>query len=385
VISVPGDSAAFECAVAIEAGLNVFCFSSGFGVATELALKRRAIGRGLLMMGPDCGTAILDGIGIGFANEVDRGPVGLVGASGTGLQQVTCLLDLAGVGVSHAIGVGGRDLSAEVGGAMALHALELLLDDDATEIVVVLAKSPATAVAERVATVAAASGKSTILCFPSLPGFATPAGVATAATLEQAAMLAAEQAGKPLVLPDAVARRGGRGTLRGLFSGGTLRDEALAVLEPGLAATGEQPPLALDDEPGPAAGERHVLVDFGSERLTRGRAHPMIDPSLRDAAVARNGADPRVGVLLLDVVLGRGAHPDPAAALAPAIASVLAQRAGDLAVVVSLCGTRRDPQGLDAQSARLREAGATVTFSNATAARLALAAIGGRDSTEVAR
>ena len=142
VISVPGDDAAYECATALEAGLNVFCFSSGFDIGIEAALKRRALELGLLLMGPDCGTAIIDGTAIGFANEVERGPVGIVAASGTGAQQISCLLDTAGVGISELIGVGGRDLSREVGGAMSAHAISLIGRDPGTECIVVVGKSP---------------------------------------------------------------------------------------------------------------------------------------------------------------------------------------------------------------------------------------------------
>jgi FdrA protein len=382
VISVPGGSAAYECAAAIDAGLNVFCFSSGFDAALERELKRSAIARGLLMMGPDCGTAIVDGVGIGFANELERGPVGIVGASGTGMQQVACLLDLAGIGISQAIGVGGRDLGPEVGGAMALRGVELLAADPATETVVVIAKSPAAAVADRVAAAAAAGGKPAVLCFPCLAGLGTPPGVETAATLEQAARAAAERSGGSLELPDAAAPGVRPGLIRGLFSGGTLRDEALSVLAAALAGAGAEPPLAIDQEPRGEGGGRHLLIDYGSESLTVGRAHPMIDPSLRNAAVEREGRDPDVSVVLLDVVLGRAAHPDPAAELAPAIESLLSARAGDVAVVVSLCGSRRDSQGLGGQAARLRDAGATVALGNAQAARLAVAAATGAVHTE---
>ena len=142
VLSVPGRHLHYEIAEALQAGLHVFCFSDGLDPATEAACKQVAAERGLLLMGPDCGTAILDGVGLGFANAVRRGPVGVVGASGTGIQEVTCLLDAAGVGISHAIGVGGRDLSPEVGGSMTLRALDLLAADDTTERLVVISKPP---------------------------------------------------------------------------------------------------------------------------------------------------------------------------------------------------------------------------------------------------
>lgn len=378
VISVPGAAAAYECATAIEAGLHVFCFSSGFDMSLERGLKQRAADCGLLLMGPDCGTAILDGVGIGFANQLGRGPVGIVGASGTGMQQIGCLLDGAGIGISHAIGVGGRDLQAEIGGTMTLAALRLLGGDPATEVIVVVAKAPAPSLAARVADQAAATGKPVVLCFPGLEDFEPPAGTELATTLEAAARSAAEHAGGSLELAEPPVPSVPPGLIRGLFSGGTLRDEALAVITSWSAEHGLEPPLASSDEASDGGGGRHILVDYGSERLTLGRAHPMIDPALRNAAVARIGSEPTVAVLLVDVVLGRGSHPDPAGALAPAIESALGSRGGDLAVVVSLCGAAGDGQGVELQAARLCAAGATVARSNAAAARLALAAAGGR-------
>ena len=171
VISVPGQHATYECARALDAGLHVFCFSDGLPLEAELALKRRALELGLLMMGPDCGTAVIDGVGLGFANVLDRGPVGIVGASGTGIQALSSMLDAAGIGVSQAIGVGGRDLSSQVGGLMTLRGIELLAADPGTEVLVVISKAPDTQVAQTVADAARASGKPFVLAFPGLaPG-----------------------------------------------------------------------------------------------------------------------------------------------------------------------------------------------------------------------
>jgi FdrA protein len=378
VLSVPGRHLAYEAAQALQAGLHVFCFSDGLQVAEEAAFKRRAAERGLLFMGADCGTAILDGVGLGFANAVRRGPVGVVGASGTGIQEVTCLLDWAGVGISHAVGVGGRDLSPAVGGSMTLRALELLAADEATGTIVVISKPPDPEVAERVAAAAAATGKPAVLAFPGMAGGApAPPGGAMAGSLEAAAAWAAGRhgatlpgtaAGPPAVTP---------GAIRGLFSGGTLCYEAMAVVAEAAGRVDSNIPLRpewrLAD---PARSQGHTFVDFGDDAMTEGRAHPMIDPSLRAERFQREAADPEAGVLVLDVVLGYGAHPDPAGQLAPLVDAALAARPGGLSVVVSLCGADGDPQGLDAQAAALRDAGALVTRSSARAARLALAAAG---------
>lgn len=341
VISVPGRFAAYESATSIEAGLHVFCFSDGMDLADEVALKRRAVAGGLLMMGADCGTSIIDGVGLGFANALERGPVGIVGASGTGIQQVTCLLDSAGVGISHAIGVGGRDLSAEVGGIMTLRALEMLAEDDATEVIAVISKPPDPAVARRVSEAAEGVGK------PVVVGFLGESG-----TLAGTAARCAELCDARVTLDDAPAPRDvTSGEIKGFFCGGTLCQESAEEVWKHSPAS--------------------EFIDYGDDEYTQGRAHPMIDPTLRNEAVRQAVADASVGAVVLDVVLGYGAHPDPAAELA-----TIVEGASDVAVIVALCGTKGDPQNLEAQYIALVSAGATVTRNAAHGGRLALAATG---------
>jgi FdrA protein len=274
VISVPGRHAAYDCARALDAGLDVFCFSSGPGVEHEVALKERAAAAGLLMMGPDCGTAILNGISVGFGNAVRSGPVGVVGASGTGIQAVVCRLDAAGVGISQAIGTGGRDLSGAVGGAMTLRAIEVLGGDPETEAIVVVGKAPEASVARRIGDALGDTGKPAVLAFPAFDGRVADGPAELAGSLEDASAAAARSVGAKLPAPR---RRGSvegvGGAIRGLFSGGTLRDEALGI----IGAAGGRPETELED----AEAGRHVLVDLGDERFTQGRPHPMIDLSLR--------------------------------------------------------------------------------------------------------
>jgi FdrA protein len=316
----------------------VFCFSDGVGVEDELVLKRLALEHGLLMMGPECGTAIIDGVGLGFANVVERGPVGIVGASGTGIQALCCLLDAAGVGISHAIGVGGRDLAPEVGGLMTTSAVERLAADPGTQAIAVVGKRGAVLPELE----GAAGGKPLVTATPG------------AGTLEQAAARLCELVGAaPPAFGEGLRTAPRAGAILGAFSGGTLCDEAASI----------------------AAGDGHEFIDFGDARLTSGRPHPMIDPTLRAAHIEREATDERVSALLLDVVLGRGAHPDPAAPLAAAIETALARRRSPLAIVAVLCGTERDPQGFSAQSERLERAGAVVTRSPSHAAQLALEAV----------
>ncbi|HEX5618741.1 MAG TPA: hypothetical protein VFX51_09985 [Solirubrobacteraceae bacterium] len=329
-LSIPGEHVAHEAAAALEAGLHVFCFSDGVSLEVEAALKRRAVERELLFMGADCGTAIIDGVALGFANAVERGPVGIVGASGTGIQEVCCQLDAAGIGVSHAIGVGGRDLHRDVGGLMLRRGLELLDADADTEAIVAISKPPDPEVARAIQAAA--------------DGLTTPVIIDFDASLEELARRAAEAVGgRGASFAESLRRAPVRGEVRGLYSGGTLCGEAERIVGHG------------------------TFTDFGADEYTQGRAHPMIDQSLRVEAL---GAA-REPVLLLDVVLGYGAHPDPAGELAPVIARL------DAHVIVALCGAAGDPQGLDTQRDRLEEAGAVVTRSNAHAARLAKEAAGG--------
>jgi FdrA protein len=367
MISVPGAYAGREAAGALARGLHVFLFSDNVPLETEIALKREAVARGLLMMGPDCGTAYLDGVGLGFANVVPRGRIGLVAASGTGLQAVACGIAASGEGASHAIGVGGRDLGAEVGGTMTRFALDALAGDAATEVIVLVTKPPHAAVLPALREALAAIPKPLVVC--CLGARADGPGL-WVETLGDAARAAVSVANGRTWTPrpasdDALRARAGAlghargGRVLGLFTGGTLAHEAFLVLDRVLGRVAFDP----DDD-----GAGHAIVDLGGDRFTAGRAHPMIDTRLRTdlirAALARDAR----GVLLVDVVLGRGAHPDPAGAVAAALGG---RRPGSLAVVAALIGTAGDPQDLTGQRARLEAAGVHVFEDAAEAARFA--------------
>ena len=375
LVSVPGPYAFLEAMDALQAGLSVVVFSDNVPVEQEVRLKDEAAGRDLLVLGPDCGTASVGGVGIGFANVVRPGRVGLVAASGTGAQQLMCLLDEAGVGVSACLGVGGRDLSAAVGGRSTRQALAALDADPGTDLVVVVSKPPAAQVADEVRAVADALPTPVLLALlgegsPDLTGVAEQAVRAVGGTVPEWPTWSPAEAPRPRP-----------GALRGLFSGGTLCDEAMAIAVAALGSVASNIPLRPEWAlPPDLAADGHAMVDFGDDRLTAGRPHPMIDPTLRLERLAHEAADPSVAVVLLDVVLGHGADPDPAASLAPAVraARATAAQAGrDLAVVVSLCGTAGDPQDRGRQATALRDAGASVLLSNAAAARLAVSLLEG--------
>ena len=388
LISVPGAWAPAEARRALARGLHVMIWSDNVSIEDEVALKQLAARRGLLVMGPDCGTAYLGGIPLGFANLVPRGRVGMVAASGTGLQQVAALLAAQGEGISQAIGVGGRDMSQAVGGLMTLAALDALGADAATEVIAVIGKPGAPAVRRAVETKLRAIGKPAVVALLGTDvRTGTEHGITTVATLEDAcgAVIAGSRWSPRAfsLSPEEVRRRveaarrslrGGGTAIRGLYAGGTLAHEAALILEPWLGP--------IDTNMGPRPPERpsrsrHQIVDLGADEHTVSRAHPMLDPTLRLQAIAAATRDDDVGVLLLDVVLGLGAAADPAADLAPALEAARG-RGRALAIVLSVIGTAADPQGLAGQIARLERAGAWVLPSNAQAARAA-ACIAGPD------
>ena len=379
VISVPGASAATEAFDAIDSGASVMLFSDNVPVEQEVALKDAGAAAGVLVMGPDCGTAVVGGIALGFANvgrrDVDP-TVGLVAASGTGAQQVMCLLDAAGLGVTHCLGVGGRDLGAAVAGRSTRQALAALDADPQTRSIVIVSKPADPAV------------------LADLQDFV--------ASLDTPVRWATLGAGRPdlTTAVEDVLRAEGRpvpewpvwahqetpvsGSLRGLFCGGTLADEAMLVAQESLGPIRSNIPLSPELALGPGlASVGHTVIDFGDDQMTRGRAHPMIDPSLRLERIAAEADDPSCGVLLLDLVLGYGSHPDPGGELAAAIAAARhsrTQAGGHLPVVVSLTGTLGDPQDFDAVATALHAAGASVYLSNAAATRHAVSLLEGSAS-----
>lgn len=394
VISVTGRYAAREARTALEHGLHVLLFSDNVPLEEEVALKALAVKRGLLCMGPDAGTAIINGVALGFANAVPRGAVGLVSASGTGLQGVTCALARAGVGVSQALGTGGRDLSEAVGGTMMLAGLRALQEDPGTRVLVLISKPPAPTAAARVLAQLGSSPKPAVVCFLGADPRPIEAAGATAATnLTQAATAAAalargnkpeaalgelDAAGAtliPLAGREQAQLAAGQRALRGLFSGGTFCYEAQLILKNLPEPVHSNAPLSKANKLADSnTSVGHTCVDLGEDEFTQGRLHPMIDPALRNRRILQEARDPATAVILLDVVLGYGAHPDPAGAAAEAIAvaRTIAEQGGrHIVFIASVCGTEGDPQRLSRQEAVLREAGVIVLPDNASAARLA--------------
>jgi FdrA protein len=372
LVSVPGRFAAGVARQALGLGRHVFLYSDNVSLEDEISLKQSALAKGLLVMGPDCGTAVVGGIGLGFANRVRPGRIGLVGASGTGLQAITSRIHALGAGVSHALGTGGRDLKQEVGAITARQALDLLARDPGTDVIVLVSKPPAPAVATGLLAAARATGKPVVVDFIGypLPGREL-AGLTFASTLSEAADLAVAALARDKTTI-AEARHSNYHLpltncyLRALFSGGTLAYEAMLGLQTLLDPLYSNVPITDAQRlPDPLHSQAHTVLDLGEDLFTVGRLHPMMDNDLRIRRLRQEAADPEVGLILLDIVLGEGAHPDPAAELAPVIAEVKSVR--PLEVVAIVIGTDEDPQNLGSQVERLAGAGAVLFRSTGEA------------------
>ncbi len=367
LVSVPGRYAAGVAREALELDRHIFLYSDNVSLEDEAGLKRAARERGLLVMGPDCGTAIINGVGLGFANRVRRGPIGLVGASGTGLQAVTAQIHNLGGGISHAIGTGGRDLKSEVGGITSHQALDILARDPETKVIVLISKPPSPEMAAKLLSAAQSSGKPVVVDFIGYPPPAHTLGnLCFAASLSEAAEIAVSQSAGIGERPS-FADQPVNGYLRGLFSGGTLAYETMLGLQVTLSPLYSNAPItdkqSLKD---PLHSEAHTVIDLGDEFFMVGRLHPMIDNDLRIRRLRQEASDPEVGLILFDVVLGEGSHPDPASELAPVIREIRTNRPG-IEFVAIVIGTEADPQNLQSQTGQLTDAG-VVTFRTVTEA-----------------
>ena len=392
IISVPGKYAAGVADECLDHDINVMLFSDNVTIEEEKRLKEKAVSKELLMMGPDCGTAIINNVPLAFANVIRPGDIGIVGASGTGTQELSSLIGQFGGGVSQVIGTGGRDLKIEIGGLMMTFALDALIQDPKTKVIALTSKPPAEEIADKILKQAAASGKPVVVCFVGGdPEQVKKYGLIPALSLEDAARKAvALSKGEPVVdftgfsAPDAeidaiVKAETAKFAptqkyVRGLYTGGTLCDEAMKMLTKAFGGVYSNIPLKpefkLEDV---NVGVENPCLDYGDDDFTRGRPHPMIDPSLRAERVVKESLDPTVAVILADCVIGYGSHPNPAEDLADAIRTAKANAEKDgryLSVITSVCGTEEDPQSLSKTQQQLRDAGAVVMPTNSQATRL---------------
>ena len=392
VISIPGQFAAREARKALNYGLNVLLFSDNVSIEEEIELKNLADKLGRIVMGPDCGTAIINYVGLAFANVINPGSIGVVAATGTGLQEVVGIIDRLGEGITQAIGTGGRDLSDRVKGISMKKGIDILEKDPETKVIVIVSKPPGLQTAMEILKKISACSKKTIVNFIGAdPAAVLEAGAIPASSLEEAALKAvASLRGElykakdfsisdtevaNLIHKEKRRMKPAQKYVRGLYSGGALCDEALAIMGERLGGIFSniplKPHLRIENL---ARGFRHSCIDLGDDYFTQGKPHPMIYPDVRNRYIVSEADDADVAVLLLDIVLGYGAHTDMAGSLSKSIVSAksLAEaRGGYLSVVASVCGTNKDPQNFDEQANKLKECGVVVMPSNAQAARLA--------------
>jgi len=379
LISVPGEFAIAEARKAIRRGLHAMIFSDNVPLADEAELKREARDLGLLVMGPDCGTAIINGTPLAFANKVPRGGVGIIGASGTGTQEVSCLVAQYGAGVSHAIGVGGRDLKPEIGGISTLMALDALDAEKATTHIVLVSKPPEQGVAAMILERIGASKKPATVCFIGADEMPMPKNARQVFSLKAAARSACgldeeQTVALPAGSSDGLPKTGSK--VAGLYSGGTLCAETQVIFKAAgekLSSNAPIPGAASLDE----AQGGHVLLDLGEDEYTRGKPHPMIDPTVRDDMMIEALGNNDVAIILADIVIGYGAHVDPAGHVA-ALLKEHGTKNSPL-VIASATGTEEDPQIRSLQMGKLEAAGVLVAPTNADAAAWALSLISARD------
>jgi FdrA protein len=389
LISIPGAYVRFQAEKLLKHGVNLMIFSDNVSVADEIHLKKIGAEKELLVMGPDCGTAIINGVPLGFANVVRKGGIGIAGASGTGIQEVTTIIHKNGQGITHAIGTGGRDLSLEVGGLAMIEGIKMLAADPDTKIICIISKPPAPEIEEKILGFASKSGKPLVVNFigSKVTGRKSMPGVTFADTLEGTALaaIAVLNGRSPAAvsrLADGLVKRAhderkklskGQKYIRGLFSGGTLCDEALFMFLKSLGDVysnlSKAPQLKLKDS---RVSFGHSLVDLGDDEFTRGVPHPMIDFTVRNMRLVQESKDPDTVVILFDLVLGYGANADPAGAILPAInegKKIAADNGRYISFVASICGTDLDPQGFARQKELLEGAGVNVLPSNVAAAK----------------
>ncbi len=382
LISIPGQYAASEARKALNRGLHVFLFSDNVTFEDELELKETGKKNGLIVMGPDCGTGIISGVPLAFANAVNKGTIGVVGASGSGIQEVTSLIHRLGGGISHALGTGGRDLSERIGALTDIEALKALASDKHTDVIVLISKPSAVKVRNKVVSVLEILPKPVVAVFMGDRPSSDYKNVHYSHTLEKAAQrafaLSKEHRGSDFPQSGSsenILIHKAKHLIRGLYSGGTLAAEAAMLMRESFGGT---------DSSEHTAGimmqlKGHTIIDVGDDMYTRGRLHPMIDPSLRSAMIEEAVKDQEVSIILFDIVLGYGAHEDPAGALLPSIlkaTSIALQRGSSLIFIASVCGTDKDPQNYDRQVEKLREVGVIVEESNAKAVQRAITLAG---------
>ncbi len=389
IISVAGRFAGDEAMRALKSGLHVMLFSDNVPLEKEIELKHYAASQGLLVMGPDCGTAIINGIPLGFANAVNHGDIGIVAASGTGLQEVSCIISNAGYGISQAIGTGSRDIGRDLRGMMFIQSLKALAADDNTKVILLVSKPPAPETLEKIESVLKDVTKPLVAIFLGAENLKSNSRIYYAKSLEEGALaaVALSKGEKPnqfigsdaklieLAKTQTTGMAPGQKYIRGLFSGGTYCYETQVLLKGMLNNIYSNSPIKDNNDLNDVLkSEKHTFIDMGADEFTLGRLHPMIDFTLRKKRIIQESDDPETAVILFDIVLGFGANMNPLEEIAPAIeeAMSIAQKSGrQLSFICSVTGTDKDPQNRSMVVEGLSKIGVIVKESNAAASRLA--------------
>lgn len=382
VISVPGMYAAMEADRALDENMNVFMFSDNVTIEDEKKLKEKAHSKGLAVMGPDCGTGIIQGVPIAFTNSVAPGSIGIIGASGTGIQELTTIIDRLGEGVKNAIGTGGRDLSTEVGGITMMDMIDAMEEDESVKVLIVISKPPAQSVREKISNRLSNFNKPVITLFLGEKPLYHEENFYHAYTLDEAARLAVSLVrnkevaqGEILIDEKDFYKPEDKKTIKAYYSGGTLAGEAAMLIKDALDL--KVPPQKKEGYMLNTDG--HIVVDLGDDVYTQGKPHPMIDPAKRIECMKQAVDDESTAVVLFDVMLGYGSHADMAGALLPTIAELDKKAQADgrkVFFIATVCGTRRDYQGYDDAVSKLKDAGVIVCETNKLAVTAAIHAIG---------
>ena len=164
-ISLPGEYAAAEAKKALAKGMDLFIFSDNVSLEEELELKMLGQSLGKLVMGPDAGVALIGGVALAAGSIIRSGPIGIVAASGSGAQEVGCIIEKCGLGVSNLIGTGGRDLYPQIGGITMIEGIKRMEADPNTKVIVLVSKLADLGVMDKVLSVADNCTKPVVVVF----------------------------------------------------------------------------------------------------------------------------------------------------------------------------------------------------------------------------
>ena len=386
-LSIPGQFVKEMATELINKQLNLFVFSDHVPLEDEIYLKNLALENNVLFMGPEAGTSILNGTVFGFGNRVRKGSIGIIGASGTGIQESSTMIDLFGEGISHGIGVGGRDLRNDIGGMMTMKAMEIFENDPNTKAVLLVSKPVDNYIRNKIINkINNFSKKNYVLCLiGDNENSVDTAKIKFSKSIQMSVLkilkllddnvykktkdVVRNQINDSIKLSESLSKdlNEGQKFIRGFFAGGTLCYESKIILEQMIGKIYSN--LSSDDEysiKGNVSSKENTLIDFGEEEFTSARPHPIIDPLLRRNRILEDANDPNVGVIIIDIICGINAAKNTMAFHAETIkkAIEIAREQGrKLSVFTYICGTENDVSKNELKL--LADSGAKLFTSNA--------------------